>query len=703
MEDLRQRRGLMERLYAAQPKQLWRGYLVALGLIVSLLLGSHVAHIMTMKRGADDTAVINLSGRQRMLSQRILFLASELTTVNGQYAAKLLEDAIQQFENAHEALLPHVAQSDVIADHYAVNQDDGLDRATQDFIALSRLVLSEGGQNTDSVVLLKELGAFRVLRDLEIAVDLFEAQADGRAYNLHLIQEITLFLAVLIVLAEGWLIFWPAQVIINRAIARLDRRNEEMQATNQELAELADQMTHAALHDTLTGIPNRHRLEQELEARLASETDDVLCLMHIDLDRFKEVNDTLGHQIGDQVLQHCAKIMALTIRDDDLVARVGGDEFIVLLELPRNHASQKATDIAESLIRRISEPFDIERKQISIGASIGIAFHADAESAMKLIGNADIALYQAKNDGRGVSRFFNNEMRQEIEHRHTLLQDLKAAVDGEEFEPFLQPQVHFSDGKLIGFESLARWRHPEQGILSPASFIDLSRELGLIHQIDRQILRKSLRALVKLRNDGWDVPTVSVNFDACTLRQPNLLDWLQTSIEDAGVSPNDLIVEVTESVLIEGESDPAVKTLRQFRELGVNVYLDDFGSGYSSLSYLTLLDLNGVKLDRSLALDPTERRSEQVIRAINSIADGLDLKVVAEGIEDPKQFRALQDLDCDAAQGFGIGVPQSLSEVEVWLQGYGKTNVNFAALPQSFEETYSESSNQPAPAGLGKL
>ncbi len=702
MEHTGQQHGLIERLFSARPKQLWRRYLIALGLIVSLLLGSHIAHVMTMKRGADDTTIINLSGRQRMLSQRILFLTSELSSINGQYAAKLMEDAIQQFENAHKTLLSHVGQSGVIADHYAVNQDVGLDHTTKNFIALSRLVLSEGGQNTDSVDLQRELGAFRVLRDLDIAVDLFEAQADSRAYNLHLIQEVTLFLAVLTVIAEGVLIFWPAQVIINRAISGLDRRNQEVMATNRELAELADKMTHAALHDTLTGIANRHRLEQELHARLASETDDVLCLMHIDLDRFKEVNDTLGHQVGDQVIQHCAKIMALTIRDDDLVARVGGDEFIVVLELPRNHASQKANDIAESLIKRISEPFDIDRNKISVGASIGIAFHAGAENAMTLIGNADIALYQAKNDGRGVSRFFNNEMRQDIEHRHALSQDLKAAVEEEQFDPFLQPQVRFSDGKLVGFESLARWQHPEQGVLSPARFIDLSRELDLIHKIDRLILRKSLKALVKLRNDGWDVPTMSVNFDAWTLRQPKLLDWLKISIEEAGVSPSDLIVEVTESVLIEGEADPAVRTLNQFRELGVNVYLDDFGTGYSSLSYLTLLDLNGVKIDRALVQDPTERRSEQVIRAISSIADGLDLTIVAEGIEYPKQFRALQDLDCDVAQGFGIGVPQSLSDIEVWLQGYGKSKADFAAGPQSSEETRSESSDRPSPAGLGQ-
>lgn len=682
MEHVGQPLGLMEKLLSACPKRLWRRYVVAIGLIVSLLLGSHIAHVMTLNEAAQDANVINLSGRQRMLSQRILFLTSELSSTNGQYAAPLLEDAIDQFEQAHSVLLSHAAQSSVTAAHYAVDQDGGLDHSTKDFIEKSRVVLADGGQNRASVDLLTEAGAFSILRELNTAVELFEEQAELRAQNLHAIQEATLMLAIFTIVVEGVLIFWPAQVSINRAISGLDRRNQEILQANHELAELAEKMAHAASHDTLTGIANRKRLEQELDVRLRSQSGKALCLMHIDLDRFKEVNDTLGHLVGDKVIQHCANIMTLTIRDEDLVARVGGDEFIVVLDLPQDRAHVRASEIADSLIKRISEPFEIDGNKISVGASIGIAFHANSEDGSTLIGNADIALYQAKNEGRGKSCLFNTLMRKEMEHRHSLSQDLRAAAKNDEFEPYLQPQVNFSDGRLVGFESLARWNHPQRGVLMPDQFIDLSRELGVIHLIDKQILRKSLEALSQLRNAGWEVPSISVNFDALTLRRPKLMEWVKATLNDYDLLASDLIVEVTETVLIEGEEDPAVKTLSQLSDLGISVHLDDFGTGYSSLSYLTLLDLNGVKIDRSLVQDPTEKRSEQVIRAISSIAQGLDLTIVAEGIEDPKQFKALHDLECKVAQGFGIGRPQPVPEVETWLQGYGKSKASLTAGPQ---------------------
>lgn len=673
MERAERRFGLFENLLSSRPKQLWRRYVFAIGLIISLLLGSHVAHVMTLKEAAQDANIINLSGRQRMLSQRILYLTSELSAENGQYASPLLEDAIRQFESAHNTLLSHASQASALSDHYAATQEGGLDHATRQFIGLTRTVLNERGENVASIEQLRELGAFSILRELNEAVELFEEQAELRGQNLRAIQEATLMLAILTIIIEGVLIFWPAQVSINRALTGLDLRNQEILETNRELADLAEKMTHAASHDQLTGIATRKRLEDELEERLASDSGQSLCLMHIDLDRFKEVNDTLGHPVGDRVIQHCANIMALTIRDEDMVARVGGDEFIVVLDLPKKRASRKATEIADCLIKRITEPFEIEGNKISIGASIGIAFWVGGEDSMTLIGNADIALYQAKNEGRGISCLFNEEMRKEMEHRHSLSQDLKRAAEKDQFEPYFQPQVQFSDGHLVGFECLARWEHPLRGTLSPGKFIDLGRELGLIHLIDKQILQKSLDALVTLRASGWKIPTISVNFDAFTLRQTGIVEWLESSLREAGIPASDLVVEVTESVFIEGEHDPAVGTLNKLRKLGVNVHLDDFGTGYSSLSYLVLLDLNGVKIDRSLVQHPTGKRSSQVIRAISNIAHGLDLTIVAEGIEDPKQFRALQELNCGVAQGFGIGVPQSLTDIESWLKSYGKS------------------------------
>lgn len=449
-----------------------------------------------------------------------------------------------------------------------------------------------------------------------------------------------------------------------------------LEERNAELEKMANQLEHSAHHDQLTGLKNRRALQDDLDRRISSlgRSDSRTYVVQLDLDGFKLVNDTLGHPAGDVVLKRVSQVLMNMCRNGDTVARVGGDEFVVVLDVPPETAPIRVQNFAEGVISRLSEPMELEGHLYSIGASAGYAA-ADTGLVNRdvLISNADIALYVSKKTGKGVATAFTEEMRGEMEKRHSLISDLQRGLDADEFVPFFQPQVGFHDGRLTGFEVLGRWDHSERGIVSPADFIPLAEEVGLIEEIDTKIMMAGLDGIAALRADGWDVPKISLNCSARSLRRPDYCSDLLESLSARNLSSSDIVVEVLETSLIESSGDLAVNTVSDLARAGFEIAIDDFGTGYASLATLAALDISQLKIDRSLVVAMNSAKGKKVIEAIVALSKGLDLVVVAEGIETPTQYSALKSLGCDIAQGYKIGRPMSQIKTFEWLKTYGQS------------------------------
>ncbi len=434
--------------------------------------------------------------------------------------------------------------------------------------------------------------------------------------------------------------------------------------------------------DALTGLANRARLMRVLDGprqlHVPGADGRVLGVLHIDLDFFKDVNDRLGHAVGDAVLRHAAMEMRAGTSAQDLVARVGGDEFVVVTRT--DTGGRHIARLANDLVARISRPVRIGKIEARIGASIGTAMASSVDrTADRLIGNADIALYDVKRNGRGGVCAFSDDMRRRTEARRQLLSDLKTAVEHGAFEAFFQPFVALDTGQFSGFEMLARWPHPTRGVLDPEAFLDIAVEAGVADQIDCIVRSKGLAALRKLRADGWDAPKMSFNASARTLCDPDLVGDLMWDVLSKGLSAADLVIEIREAHLIDDEDGIAARNIAGLAGAGFAVELDDFGTGHAEISNLARLSISGIKLDRSLVAALPNVRAVAILRAILSLADDLNLTVAAKGVENSAQFAQLRGLGCHTAQGFGISQPLPLDGLETFMRGYGKAPIALAA------------------------
>ncbi|HYZ22755.1 MAG TPA: EAL domain-containing protein [Rhodopila sp.] len=432
------------------------------------------------------------------------------------------------------------------------------------------------------------------------------------------------------------------------------------QYLSQLLAREESSLHHLAHHDALTGLPNRlqchERLAEMVEMSSGGETcAAVLCL---DLDRFKQVNDLLGHRAGDQLLIQVAARLQSLVRPTDLVARIGGDEFVIAIAPPITAAWAGA--LAGRIVDALGEPFWLDGQQVGIGTSIGLALGpADGSTGADLLRNADTALYQAKKDGRGLYRFFEASMNERLRYRQLLEQDLRQGIQDGHLELHYQPLLDVQTKKVTGFEALARWRHPTRGLVPPGEFIPLAEESGLIVPLGRWVLEAACREAA-----SWHLPLrIAVNVSPVQFRQPDLADTIISVIAQTGLAPQRLEIEVTESVLIR-HADQAVETLERLRDHGVNISLDDFGTGYSSLSYLRRFPFNKIKLDRSFIQGLGEDKEAAVItRAIVALGRSLSLVVTAEGVETSEQLDFLAAEDCDQIQGYLVSKPLPASDI----------------------------------------
>lgn len=420
----------------------------------------------------------------------------------------------------------------------------------------------------------------------------------------------------------------------------------------------AAQLERSAREDSLTGISNRGALNTVL-GELCDGLNDggrSFALLFVDLDRFKPVNDGFGHPIGDEVLRRVVRRLSASVRQSDFIARLGGDEFAVIVRnIPPG--AEETDRIAERIVDLMSRPFLIDTRVIEIGASLGIAEPAlgQATDPLSLIRNADMALYEAKASGRGTWRRFEPAIAERFEERRLLEYDLRRAVARNEFEMYYQAVVDSETGDCIGAEALLRWHHPSRGLLSPNSFIFLAEELGLVVQIGKWVLENACRTA-----SAWpEELKVSVNLSPVQLRDSRIVQSVREALDKSGLDPARLEVEITETALLDNE-ELGINVLHQLRALGVSVSLDDFGTGFSSLSHLHKFPLDRIKIDQSFVkMAESDPKSAKIVEAIGSLGDALGLGVTAEGVETEGQLILARGKGCDVIQGYLISKPVS--------------------------------------------
>ncbi len=433
---------------------------------------------------------------------------------------------------------------------------------------------------------------------------------------------------------------------------------------------LEEQIEFQAYHDTLTLIPNRVLLYDRLNQAIARarRNQKQLAVMFLDLDRFKRINDTLGHSTGDQLLKAVSERLTGIMRDSDTVARQGGDEFIILL--PEIEDIQDAAAVAEKIIETLKKPFFLEGHELFITTSIGISiFPDDGSDRETLIKNADTAMYRAKEQGRNNYQFYQRDNLEGSFDRLSMETDLRKALSRGEFTLYYQPRVDLKSGKIVGMEALIRWNHPRYGIISPARFIPLAEETGLIISLGKWVLSEACRQNKLWQEKGFKNLKVAVNLSMMQFKQKELAEQIEVVLKQSGMEPQYLELELTESILM-NNPDVTLNTLQKLKRMGILIALDDFGTGYSSFNYLKRFPIDVIKIDQSFVRDILKNQDDRaIVTAMINLAHSLGLRVIAEGVEKIEQLQFLIDMDCDEVQGYYCSHPITAGEFEELLIG----------------------------------
>ncbi|MGE5470189.1 MAG: putative bifunctional diguanylate cyclase/phosphodiesterase [Bacteroidota bacterium] len=443
-----------------------------------------------------------------------------------------------------------------------------------------------------------------------------------------------------------------------------------------ERKEAEEQLAYLAHHDSLTGLPNRIHFDRRLQVALdRAAPGNGFALCFIDLDRFKLINDSLGHGAGDAVLREVARRLQAVCRNADTLARLAGDEFVILLDGMGDTGA--AAGIAARVLKTLARPVSAGGREIDVGASLGLAlFPGDGSDIETLLRNADAAMYAAKAAGRNTFRFYDEAMNRRAMQRLALETDLRRALARQQFELFYQPQIRAADGSLAGVEALLRWHHPERGLVSPVEFIPVAEELGIIAELGEWALHEAARQMVDWRRRGIAVPRTAVNLSPRQFHDPDLAGRLERILAAAGAPSAWIELEITESAAMQNP-ERAVEVLRHLRERGLQVAMDDFGTGHSSLAMLRTLPLNVLKLDRSFVQHlPESETDAAVASAVVTLARRLGLSIVAEGVETEAQAQFLAGLGCEVLQGFLFSRPLPAARFEAWFKplAVGSTN-----------------------------
>lgn len=429
------------------------------------------------------------------------------------------------------------------------------------------------------------------------------------------------------------------------------------------------QLEYQANYDSLTGLPNRNLLQDRLEHAIAHarRIRQGVAVLFLDLDRFKMVNDSLGHDVGDALLKAVAERLRGCVRDEDTVSRLGGDEFVLVLEELRGGEMSRL--IANKILAALQAPFALEGQTFRINASVGISlFSRDGKDALTLLKSADTALHWAKAQGRGCIRSYTSEMNAQVVERLTMEQSLRQALEREEFVLQYQPIMDLQTGSMVAVEALLRWQHPQLGVVPPAKFIPLAEELGIMPTVGEWVLRTACLQARRWQDAGLPMLTMSVNLSTQQFIQVDLTDRVAHILDETGLPPSCLAIEITESQIMQ-DVESAIASLRAFKEMKVHLSIDDFGTGYSSLIHLKRFPLNRLKIGKDFIHDFTKTpEDETIVLAVISLAHSLGLKVVAEGVETEEQLRFLWENGCEEMQGHYFSRPLPASEMEVLLQ-----------------------------------
>lgn len=441
---------------------------------------------------------------------------------------------------------------------------------------------------------------------------------------------------------------------------QLNMKYEDLKRSKEKVKKLA-------YTDYLTELPNRVAFTEMLDSIMMTlRNEEVIALMDVDIDNFKNINDTLGHSYGDELLIDVTHRLKQAIDENDYLARIGGDEFIILTQ------NIEDTGEYENKVKKIqkvfSYPFVLAMKEYSISVSIGITMAPkDGKTTQVLIKNVDSAMYVAKDNGKNTFAYFNNSINEKLMEKIQTQSELRKAIEQNEFVVYYQPQVNLNTNNIVGFEALIRWNHPTKGIISPMEFIPLAEETGLIVPIGNWVLREACLQLKRWEEAGYNDLVMAVNISVRQFKDKELLNTVQEVIHDTDINPNRLELEITETIALE-DIDYTVSTINKLKDLGIVFSLDDFGTGYSSMNYLKRLPVNNLKIDKSFLDTVLDSNNDQtIVKTIISLAQTLDLAVIAEGVEKNEQETFLKNVKCDKAQGYLYSKPLPKEEAEKLL------------------------------------
>lgn len=630
--------------------RLWRRYFLALFSIVLLVAAHHVVSVHSLNVANQDEELINLSGKQRMLSQRALMFSYRYLQTGQPEFASQTEATISEFSEAHKSLVSAVKGDPGLMALYDPGASDGLDAQVSTFVGSTRALLASSGDAEARHQHFRDmdaLGRDTLLRRLDSAVSGFEARANSRADWLKNLQRAAFVSSLVLLVAELVFIFLPLHQWILKTISRLNRE---------------------ANHDALTGLYNRKHFGELLpELSNCLEEDMTVAVFAMDLDGFKAVNDALGHPAGDELLKLISTLLheqtkCLGDTAKPLLARMGGDEFTMACTLPKQSAVQTIEDFSDRVLASLQNPITLNVGDAPVtcivGMSIGYSLSQDSNGSMaRLISNADIALYASKNAGKGRLTAFRKELRIEAEKRLQLETELRRAVLGNEFRPYLQPQIDLSTGDLEGLELVAWWAHPDGGFLPLEQFASDAEQIGVLDMIEASLILTALEAIKSLVDEGYDVPRLSVNVSAQTLRDSEFVDNLLSTVQMFELQTSIVAIEIKENVLVADQRDPAVRSIHRLSEAGFDTIIDDFGKGFASLNAVSGLRLKGVKIDRSLVEAADGTSGLKVLRATIAMGKTMGLDVCVEGVDTSQQAAMLRDMGCDLVQGVQAGPP----------------------------------------------
>jgi len=649
------------------PKQLWIRYAIGLSIILVLLAVSHVASVLSLRSAEDNAVAINESGRQRMLSQRMLYFASAAVHAETEQefadARRSLRKATDLFETSHIDLTREQQLNKELEKLYFDASDgQSLDQMSLVYIDFARQIMNRNTENRQAIfVKMEELGRRSLLNNLNAAVTGFENVAHEQAALMRFVQSTSFMCAIFALMLEGLFIFWPAHVAARNSYLALEKAINKAEKKSQELEETKAAAEYQSLHDPLTKLPNRRFLQQELDERAdeCRKNNGSLAILHIDLDRFKQINDTLGHAAGDHILMHVADTLRDTIRDEDFTARIGGDEFVIVSSIGDDKSI--LSKIAERVVTALSIPVPYEDDICHFGASVGIGIGIACEEGEtldtdRLLVNADIALYRAKELGRGRFEFFSVELQEAVENNKKLSDEILVALSRDEFFPVYQAQFNTDTGKISGVEVLVRWQHPTRGLLTPDVFLDVARHLNVISDIDQIVLKQALTDYAHWQSNGIDVGRLSVNVSSERIEDPELVEKMRSIVFPKGK----LVFELLESIFFDDGNQLRLENLAAIRDMGIEIEIDDFGTGHASIFSLVELKPNRLKIDRALVQPSVDSSSQRkLLEAIVQIGNSLDIAVIAEGVETMAHYDIVKSLGCNYAQGYALAKPMA--------------------------------------------